>query len=408
MPRRPLILALAASLVLAAPVSAQELAPILSAEARFHPVIAENGMVASQEALATTVGVDILKRGGNAVDAAVAVGFALAVTLPRAGNLGGGGFMLVHRADSAETVAIDYRELAPAAAHRDIFLDEAGNADAQKSRYSALAIGVPGTVAGLALAHERYGSGRFTLADLIAPAIRLADEGFPVGPGLARSLVRAAPRLTKDAEAKRIFYSADGTPPAVGTILSQPDLAASLTAIAENGPEAFYRGAIGEKIAAALNARGGIMTTEDLATYEAKIRVPVRGSYRGYEIVSMPPPSSGGVHLVQILNMLESAPIGELGANSAATIHLFAEAARRAYADRARYLGDPDFVEVPVAKLTDPAYASRLAATISPDRATPSEEIIAGALIDGESNETTHFSVVDGSGNAVANTYTLN
>ncbi len=408
MPRRPLILALAASLLFAAPLSARELAPILSAEARFHPVVAENGMVASQEALATRVGVDILKAGGNAVDAAVAVGFALAVTLPRAGNLGGGGFMLVHRADRAETVAIDYRETAPAAAHRDIFLDDAGNADAQKSRHSALAVGVPGTVAGLALAHQRYGSGRFALADLIAPAIRLAEEGFVVGPGLARSLARAAPRLTGDAEAKRIFYDADGTPPAIGTILRQPDLAASLKAIAAGGPDAFYRGPIGEKIAVALEGRGGIMTADDLAAYAARVRAPVRGRYRGYEIASMPPPSSGGVHLLQILNMLDAAPIGERGPNSAATIHLFAEAARRAYADRARYLGDPDFVDVPVARLTDPAYAGRLAATISPERATPSDEIVAGALIDAESNETTHFSVVDAAGNAVANTYTLN
>ncbi len=382
--------------------------PILSGEDRFHPVISENGMVSSQEALATGVGVSILERGGNAVDAAVAVGFALAVTLPRAGNLGGGGFMLVHRAAEDETLAIDYRERAPAAAFRDMFLDAEGNPDNDKSRYSGLAVGVPGTVAGLAMAHARYGSGTLTFADLVAPAIALAEDGFPVSVDLAFSLATFEKRLKDDPDAARIFYKPDGGLYRPGEILKQPDLARSLRAIAENGPTGFYAGPIAEAIAARVTEIGGAMTPADLADYEPVVRKPVTGTYRGYEIHSMPPPSSGGVHIVQILNILEGFPIGYLGHNTADTIHLMAEAMKRAYADRSQYLGDPDYVSVPVGGLTSKGYAETLRAEISPNRASASAEIRPGDPAPYESNETTHFSVVDKDGNAVSNTYTLN
>lgn len=382
--------------------------PILSGEDRFHPVIADNGMVSSQEALATGVGVSILERGGNAVDAAVAVGFALAVTLPRAGNIGGGGFMLVHRAAEDETLAIDYRERAPAAAFRDMFLGADGNPDNEKSRYSGLAVGVPGTVAGLAMAHAQYGSGTLTFADLVAPAIALAEDGFPVSVDLAFSLATYEKRLKADPDAARIFFKPDGALYTPGEILKQPDLARSLRAIADNGPAGFYTGPIAEAIAARVTEIGGAMTPADLADYEPVVRKPVTGTYRGFEIHSMPPPSSGGVHIVQILNILEGFPIGYLGHNTADTIHLMAEAMKRAYADRSQYLGDPDFVSVPVSGLTSKEYAEALRAEISPNRASASAEIRPGDPAPYESNETTHFSVVDKDGNAVSNTYTLN
>ncbi|NBC33082.1 MAG: gamma-glutamyltransferase [Alphaproteobacteria bacterium] len=387
---------------------AQDPAAIYSGRDRFHPVLAETGMVAAQEATATGVGLDILREGGNAVDAAVAVGFALAVTLPRAGNLGGGGFMMVHDAETGETVALDYREVSGAAATRDMYLDEEGNADPQLSRFSALATGVPGTVAGLALAHERYGSGRFTLAELIEPARRLAAEGIEVTPDLASSLARARDRLGPHPSSAAVFYREDGSLYAPGNVLVQADLAESLRLIAEQGPAAVYDGPIGEAIVATLQEGGGILTMEDFRTYQPVVREPVRGHYRGHEIVSMPPPSSGGVHIVQILNILEGVPLGFLGHNSADSIHWMAEAMKLAYADRSRYLGDPDFVAVPVAGLTAPDYAAELRTQIDPHRARPASEIGPGNPLPYESDETTHFSIVDGEGNAVANTYTLN
>ncbi len=258
-------------------------APILTSTARFLPVMAKHGMVASQEKRATRVGVEILKAGGNAVDAAVAVGFALAVTHPQAGNIGGGGFMLVHLASRNETIAIDYRETAPAAMTRDVFLDANGEADPKKSRNSALGVGVPGTVAGLALAHEKYGSGKFTLAQLIAPAIRFAREGFEVDDELADTLPRAQLRLARWPASAKIFLKSDGTALTRGDRLVQSDLAASLEAIATQGPRAFYEGPLAEKIAAGVRANGGIMTADDLKSYQAIVRPVVRGSYRGYE-----------------------------------------------------------------------------------------------------------------------------
>lgn len=391
------------------PALAQE--PIYSNMDRVHPVYAPHGMVASQERLATQAGVEVLEAGGNAVDAAVAVGFALAVTLPQAGNLGGGGFMLVHMAGDdqdapGETVAIDYRETAPAAAYRDMYLDSDGNADPNLSRFTPLAVGVPGTVAGLTLALKRYGT--MPLADVVAPAIRLAEGGITVSAELSESLARSQERLTGWPSTAAIFYKPDGSAHLPGEVLKQPDLATSLRAIASDGPAAFYEGAIAEAIAAEMKRSGGLITLEDLAAYKAVLREPVAGTYRGAEIRSMPPPSSGGTHLVQILNILEGYDIASLGAGSAATIHLMAEAMKRAYADRSAFLGDSDFVDVPVAGLTAKDYAASLRAEIDPDRATPAEEIAPGTPQPLESDQTTHFSVVDQHGNAVSNTTTLN
>lgn len=383
-------------------------APIISDAARIHPALAPKGMVASQEATATRVGVDILKRGGNAVDAAVAVGFALAVTLPRAGNIGGGGFMLVHLAERNETIAIDYRETAPAAATPTMFLGPDGEPDPRLSRDSGLAAGVPGTVAGLAEAHRRYGSGRFSLAELIQPAVALARDGIAVEDDLADSLPRAAARLGRFPSSRRIFLKADGTAPGRGDRLVQQDLARTLEAIAQRGPAGFYEGATAERIVAALATHGGIMTMQDFSAYRPVIREAVRGTYRGYAIASMPPPSSGGVHLVQLLNLLEPLDLGSKGHNSAETIHLMAEAMKLAYADRAQYLGDPDSVAVPVRGLTAKTYADRLRPLIDAARARPSAEVRPGDPAPHEGEQTTHFSVVDQWGNAVANTYTLN
>jgi gamma-glutamyltranspeptidase/glutathione hydrolase len=371
-----------------------------------HPVHGRHGMVATQEASATRIGLEVLQNGGNAVDAAVTVGFALAVTLPRAGNLGGGGFMLVHEAASGETVAIDYREKAGGNASRDMFLDEAGEADPEKSRYSGLAVGVPGTVAGLALALERFGT--ISLAEALAPAIALAEQGITVSEELASSLEGAADRLRQWPSSSKVFYKAGGAPYQPGETLVQRDLAASLRQIAEQGPQALYGGPIGQKIVAAVGRAGGNLTIADVRSYAAVVREPVRGEYRGYEIVSMPPPSSGGVHVVQILNMLEGFPIGFLGSGGAETIHLMAEAMKLAYADRSEYLGDPDFVDVPVAALTSKAYAAHLRSLINRNRARPAAAIRPADLAPYEGPSTTHFSVVDSAGNAVANTYTIN
>jgi gamma-glutamyltranspeptidase/glutathione hydrolase len=394
-------------LLLPATASAQgDMAAIYSGMDRMHPVFAQHGMVVTQEERATLTGVEVLREGGNAVDAAVTIAFTLAVTLPRAGNLGGGGFMIVHDAKAGETVAIDYREKAPAAAFRDMFLDAEGEADPQKSRYSGLAVGVPGTVAGMALALERYGT--ISLADALAPAIRLAEGGIAVSADMSDSLKAMAERLQAWPSSERIFYKEGGAPYEPGVTLVQEDLAGSLRLIAEQGPDAIYGGPIGEKIVAEAGRAGGVMTLDDLRAYEAIVREPVRGTYRDHEIVSMPPPSSGGVHIIQILNTLESHPISELGANSAATIHLMAEAMKHAYADRSEYLGDPDFVDVPVEALVSKGYAKAIRARIDTRRATPATEIGPGELAPYESLQTTHFSIVDDEGNAVANTYTIN
>ena len=383
-------------------------APIISPFATARPVIATHGMVVTQEAEASRVGLDVLKRGGNAVDAAVAVGFALAVTLPRAGNIGGGGFMLIHRADRNQTIAIDYREAAPAATTKEVFLDANGEADPFKSRYSGLAIGVPGTVAGLELAWRKYGSGKFSFADLVAPAIALAHQGLTVDDDVADSLPLAARPLASHPSSARIYLRADGSVKQAGDHIALDDLAATLEAIAAGGAAGFYSGPVAEKMVAAVQAAGGRMTMADLTGYRAVERQPVSGTYRGYTVVSMPPPSSGGAHIIEILNILEGFPIAEQGLNSAASLHEMAEAEKLAYADRAAWLGDPDFVKIPLAGLTSKAYAEHLRALISPDRARPAADIRPGEPQRYESDQTTHFSIVDSDGDAVANTYTLN
>ncbi|WP_458424839.1 gamma-glutamyltransferase [Methylorubrum extorquens] len=433
--RSALALLLVASLAVPFPAQAQAQAqaqavppapeppPIQSDEARLLPVLARRGMVSSQDALATRVGVEILRKGGNAVDAAVAVGFALAVTLPRAGNLGGGGFMMVHRAaakeadketgqqaakDAAgETIAIDYRETAPAASTADMFLNPQGEPDRAASTRTGKAVGVPGTVRGLAEAHRRYGSGKLTLADLIAPAEKLARDGIPVESGLADSLPRASGLLGQWPSSRAVFFEGDHVL-SRGATLRQTDLADTLKAIAERGPDAFYVGPIADKIAASVQGAGGIMTAADLAAYRPEIRTPVRGTYRGYEIVSMPPPSSGGVHLIEILNILEGYDLAGMGAGSAEALHTLAEAMKPAYADRATWLGDPSRTQVPVAGLTAKPYAATLREKIDPERAKTAAEVRAGNPLPYESDQTTHFSVVDAEGNAVSNTYTLN
>lgn len=366
------------------------------------PVTAPHGMVVAQEKRAARIGVEVLAKGGNAVDAAVAVGFAMAVTHPQAGNLGGGGFMLIYRAGRNETTAIDYRETAPAAITRDTFLDEKGEADWRKSRDSALAVGVPGTVAGLALAHARYGSGKFTLAQLIAPALALARNGIEVEDDLLDSLARSQARIARW-PSSRIFLRSDGGVLDAGDELVQADLAASLDAIAREGPRVFYQGWIAEKIVASLRAAGGVMTLDDLKRYQPVVRPAVRGTYRGYDILSMPPPSSGGVVLIEALNILEGFRLGDL--DDAAAAHVTVEAMKLAYADRAEYLGDPAFVDVPVKGLTSKAYAAKLRAAIG-EAARPARSIRPANPREGFN--TTHFSVVDRFGNAVANTYTLN
>ncbi len=365
----------------------------------------EHGMVVAQEALAARIGADILQKGGNAIDAAVAVGFAMAVTYPRAGNIGGGGFMVIHRA-SGEDTTIDYREAAPQAITEKSFLDGQGNADPQKSRDSALAIGVPGTVAGLALAEEKYGSGRFTLADLIAPAIALARDGIAVADDTADALPRDRARLARWPSSAQIFLKADGTPLAAGDRLVQGDLADTLTAIAKGGPRAFYEGPIADRLAAAVKSAGGVMTVDDLKSYRAIERAAVHGTYRGYDVVSMPPPSSGGVVLIEMLNILEGYDLAH--DDAAQALFLMIEAMKRAYADRAFFLGDPDRVEVPIARLTSKDYAGEWRATIDPAHATPASELRPGHPTAPEGGNTTHFSVVDRFGNAVSNTYTLN
>jgi gamma-glutamyltranspeptidase/glutathione hydrolase len=379
---------------------------VLPSHAGDGAVVAHHGMVVAQEARAAKVGAAILERGGNAVDAAVATGFALAVTYPRAGNIGGGGYMLIHLARPNRQIAIDYRETAPKATTRDIFLNDKGDPDPRKSRDSALAIGVPGTVAGLTLAQARFGSGLFSLAELIAPAIKLAREGIPIEDDIADSLPRVQMRLARWPASARIFLKPDGSALAPGDTLIQSDLAATLEAIAQGGPRAFYEGPVAEKLANAIQAAGGIMTSDDLADYQPRLRRPVRGTYRGHTIVSMPPSSSGGVILIEMLNILEGYQLGEL--DPAARLHLMIEAMRHAYADRAAYLGDPAVVTAPLTRLMSKRYAATLRAGIDPDHATPSEQIHPELATAREGDNTTHFSVVDRFGNAVSNTYTLN
>lgn len=371
----------------------------------FHPVYGKNGMVASEQGLATQVGLDILKQGGNAIDAAVAVGFALAVVLPNAGNIGGGGFMVLHDDKTGKDVAIDFREIAPAKASRDMYLDSQGNVIDGKSLFTHDASGVPGTVAGMEYALKKWGT--MPLSKVLEPAIKLADKGFIVSDVLAQTLKEEKSTLGKWSSSKAIFFK-NGESLKSGDLLVQKDLAKSLRLIAKQGAKAFYQGEIATKIAKEMQSHGGTMTLEDLKAYKVVERQPIIGDYRGYKVVTMPPPSSGGVHLIEILNMLEHYPIKEDGVNSAKNIHHMAESMKLAYADRSEYLGDPDFVKIPVTGLTSKAYANELVKTIDDNKARLSSTIKPGKPQPYESDQTTHFSVMDKAGNAVAVTYTLN
>jgi gamma-glutamyltranspeptidase/glutathione hydrolase len=406
--RRQIAIALAV-LVCFAPVAAQDLRRngyTPPPPDSIHAVAAEHGMVVAQEKIAARIGGDILRQGGNAIDAAVATGFAMAVTYPRAGNIGGGGFMVIHSSERNEDVAIDYRETGPAAMTKDIFLSD-GKPDNAKSRDSALSIGVPGTVAGLALALDKYGSGKFTLSRLLQPAIALARDGFVITDDMADTASERQRRLTPWPASAKIFSRDDSTPLQEGDRLVQPDLATTLTAIAEQGPRGFYEGPIAEKLAKGIQDAGGIMTSDDLKSYQAVIRTPVHGTYRGYDIVSMPVPSSGGTVLLEMLNILEGFPLNDMKQGSPASLHLLVEAMKRAYADRARYLGDPAFVDAPVVAMMSKDCAAKQRATIDPDRATAAADVLNVKPLR-EGSNTTHYSVVDSMGNAVSNTYTLN
>ena len=386
----------------------------------FQPESGITGMVASDHFLASAVGVRILAQGGNAVDAAVATGFALAVVLPYAGNLGGGGFMLVHMAHDDETVAIDFREVAPQAATVDWFLDDKGDVVRRYAIESTASIGVPGTVAGLLLALERYG--QLSRQAVLAPAIELAAEGFIVTPTLARLLQTHAQHLAKSPASRAVFFtpkpgldcapatcSADQVQPvAAGTRLVQSDLAQTLQTIAQEGSAGFYSGPVAQSIATTVSDGRGHMTLDDLANYRALLREPVWGQYRDIKIASMPAPSSGGIHLIQMLNILEHWPVAAGGWGSAANLHRLAEVARRAYADRATHLGDPAFHDVPTAQLIDPAYAHALYTSIDETAATDSRTVSATDFKGHEHEETTHFSVADRHGNLVSTTTTLN
>jgi gamma-glutamyltranspeptidase/glutathione hydrolase len=367
------------------------------------PVRARHGMVASVSEIASKVGVDMMKRGGNAVDAAVAVALALAVTWPSAGNLGGGGFMVIRKANG-EAEIIDYRERAPLAAHRDMYLDKDGNVIKGASTVGYKAAGVPGTIAGAFLAQKR--NGRLSWAQVVEPARRLAAEGFVVNIHLARSLRNTARLLSQFGESNRIFLR-DGRFFEEGERIVQPELAATLARVQRNWRD-FYEGRTAELIAADMKANGGVITLKDLHDYEPTVRQPLKGVYRGHEILTMPPPSSGGAHLIQMLNMLEHYEVANMPHNSSDHLHLLTEVMKRAFADRAEFMGDADFVKVPVSGIISKKYSDDLVKTIDMKRATPSTQIKAGAPVTYESTETTHFTVVDKEGNVVSNTYTLN
>ena len=408
---RPLFPVLAASFLLAVPLRAQRAA-----------VEAPRGMVTSAHVLASEAGLEMLKRGGNAVDAAVATGLALTVVYPFAGNIGGGGFLVIHRAEPGgpgRQTVIDYRETAPAGATRDLYLDAQGNVleGPGSSTVGWRASGVPGSVAGFALALEKYGSGKLKWADVCEPARRLAANGHVVSQGTAASLRANAKLLGQFDESKKIYLNG-GAFLNAGDVWRQPDLAATFARLQKDGPREFYEGETARRIAEAMKKNQGLITLEDLKAYRAAERTPLRGTYRGHEIVTMPPPSSGGIALLQMLAMLEPFDLAKLGAGSAAKYHLFAEVMRRAFRDRAEYLGDPDFVKVPVEPLLARDYLQRRMRDFDPSRATPSDAVQPGlgpvklgalsAAVAAEATETTHFTVVDADGNAAASTYTLN
>ncbi len=371
-----------------------------------HPVLGSSGMVAAQNRLSAETGAQILEAGGSAVDAAIATGFSLVVTLPRAGNIGGGGFMLIHDAANDENIAIDYREIAPKSATRDMYLDENGDVDSNRSRFSHLASGVPGTVSGFYTAHQKHG--RLPWRQLLQPAIKQARDGIVVTYDFSEFLRRRQARLCLNEAACGYFYKPDGSVYEAGEIFVQRDLANTLELIAEQGPDAFYKGEIADLIIAEMARGGGLVDAESLAAYVPAVREAASGSYRGYDIVTMPPPSSGGVHVLQMLNILEHFSVADMGSGSADNIHLLAEVARLAFADRSEHLGDPDHYDVPIEWLTSKAYGKQLAATIDMAKARDSDDVSPGVEAAYESEDTTHYSVIDSDGNVVSNTYTLN
>ena len=366
-----------------------------------HPILSKGGMVSAQDRIAAEVGRDILTRGGNAVDAAVATGFALAVTHPQAGNLGGGGFMLVHIAKTGEVIAVDFREMAPAGATRDMYLGADGEVDNQRAQFSHLSAGVPGTVMGMLDALDTYGT--MSRRQVMGPAIRLASKGFKMSPVLAESLESAREQLSVDPSSIDYFLGRSS-----GTRFVQKDLAATLRRIREGGADGFYKGKTADLIVSEMETGLGVMTHEDLENYKTVIRKPVKGTYKGHDVYAMSPPSSGGVHVVQMLNILSGYDLKADGHNSAAYLHKLIESMRRAYADRSKYLGDPDFVDVPVTELTAQSYANDLRGAINLTAAAKSSDILPGAKLPYESVNTTHYSVIDKDGNAVSVTYTLN
>ena len=380
---------------------------IIRYESIHHPVIGRAGMVVSQRQIASEVGASILANGGNAVDAAVATGYALAVLLPRAGNIGGGGFMLVYLKEQDKLIAIDYRETAPLSAHRDLYKSTDGTVDQNAYRKGIRSVAIPGTVAGMQFVLEKYGT--MPLSVLMQPAIDLAANGFTMDYDTASAIATRTEMLTAHQETKQVFFKQNAEPYKAGELFSQPELADTLQAISDGGADAFYKGEIARKIVTQMHAEGGLLTMEDLDNYKVIERHPVRGRYRGeYEIASMPPPSSGGIHLIQMLNILENFDIQSMGVHSSDSLHLLTESMRYAYADRSKHLGDPDFYQVPVEWLTSKSYAKQIAKKIDPSKATPSAKVAPGKAPAYESRDTTHFSVVDSKGNAVSNTYTLN
>lgn len=369
------------------------------------PAHGTKGLVASTSSDASKVGADIMKKGGNAIDAAVAVGLALAVTWPSGGNIGGGGFMLIRTA-KGENVVIDYRERAPLAATRDMYLDAKGNIIPDASTVGYKAVGVPGTIAGLALAQKKYG--RLKWADVVEPARKLAADGFVANYHFSTSVKKVADLLSKFEDSKKVFLRGGLKPYEEGEVVKQPELAKTFERLKKNGPREFYEGQTARMIVADMKANGGLITAQDLKEYEPTVRTALQGNYRGYDIITMPPPSSGGAVLLEMLNMLEPHKLSELGYNSADEVHLVVESMRRAFADRSELMGDTDFVKVPLAGLTSKKYALVRAKDIDLQKATPSSKVGPGKPEAYESPQTTHYSVVDAEGNVVSNTYTLN
>lgn len=377
---------------------------IFNSKSLIHPEVNRNGMVVTQHYLATDVGAKILEDGGNAYDASIAVAFALAVVLPRAGNIGGGGFMVMYDKEANENFSIDYREMAPKLASKDMFLNDDGSVNKKRAREGILSIGVPGTVYGMWEVHKKFGS--ISWKKLIEPAIKLAEEGFIMSPFMVDALNRRYKKLSNYENFKDIFY--EDYPVALDSRLIQKDLANTLSIIANKGVKGFYEGEIAKKIAQDMKNKNGLISSYDLKNYRPIWRKPIKGNFDKYEIITMGPPSSGGIHIIQMLNILEKFNLKELGHNSASYGALLSEVMKYAYADRSKYLADPDYFEVPVTQLISKRYAEKIYNKIAVNEVTPSSEILPGNLIPHESEDTTHFSIADKFGNVTSNTYTLN